>query len=281
MARRLLFHRVDASLFHGQSVLRVDKLLPDRPVAVLNPARWRSDFSPRSFYPRVGSLLPWLFAGALVSCAIGFYVGFFLVPIDAARGETYRIIYIHVPATWMSLLIFLLIAFWAGVGLFFRAPLAAMMAQALVPTGTTFAFMVLWTGALWGKPVWGSWWVWDLRLVAELIILLLYLAMLAVQTWVEDARLADRLSAGLALLGVAIVPAILVSVVFWPSGHPNAAGVPTGTVGGPFNTLTALVAVATGFWLYGSGMALVRLRCVILERERQSDWVSAYGAGRR
>jgi heme exporter protein C len=245
------------------------------------PFCWLREFSPESFYPRVGVLLPWLFTGALVLCALGFYVGFFLVPLEAAQGEAYRIIYIHVPATWVALLIYLLIAFWAGLGLYARSRLAAMVAQSLVPTGATFAFMVLWTGALWGKPAWGTWWTWDVRPVAELVLLLLYLAMLAIQTSIEDARRGDRLVAWLALTGVAVVPTILAAVVFWPTMHEAAEAATVSSSGISVNRIIALSAVAAGFWLYAAATALMRVRYVILERERQSEWIHTVRAGSR
>ncbi len=245
----------------------------DSSLATTEPFRWPSRGSPQGFLPLVHRLVPWLAAGALACCALGFCVGLLVAPVDARHGDVHRIIYIHVPATWMSVLIFMLLAFCAGVGRFGNVRLAAMMAQALAPTGAMFAFMALWTGSLWGKPIWGAWWVWDLRLAADLVLMALYLAIIAVHAGIDDARRADTLVATIALAGSAIVPAILASTVLWPA-LPVDPALPLRESGGRAALLVGLLAVGAGFWLYSSATALLRLRGIILERERQSDWVA-------
>lgn len=123
--------------------------------------------SPQAFYPLAGRMIPWFWALAALFGIAGLTVGFLIAPADAQQGEGYRIIFLHVPASWLSMFIYLVMAFWAGLGLAFNFRLSAMMAQALAPTGALFAFLSLWTGALWGKPMWGTWWVWDARLTSE------------------------------------------------------------------------------------------------------------------
>src|SRR5512145_577704 len=133
-------------------------------------ARWFWFSSPQTFFPLAGHIARWCALGAVPLCAAGLYVGFLVAPTDQQQGEAYRIIFIHVPAAWMSMFIYVVMAFWAGVGLVFNTRLSHMMATALAPTGALFTFVALWTGALWGKPTWGAWWVWDARLPSELIL---------------------------------------------------------------------------------------------------------------
>lgn len=173
---------------------------------------WFKFSSPKAFYPLAGKLVPWLGVTAAALSLAGVYVGFFLAPTDAQQGEGYRIIFLHVPVSWMSMVIYLAMAFWAGIGLVFNSRLSAMMASALAPTGALFTFLSLWTGALWGKPMWGTWWVWDARLTSELVLLFLYIGFIALQSAIEDRRRADRAGAVLALVGVVNIPVIYFSV---------------------------------------------------------------------
>src|SRR5262245_22805515 len=124
--------------------------------------------SPQAFYPLAGRMIPWFAVPAALLAAAGLYVGFFVAPTDATQGEAYRIIFIHVPAAWMSMFLYLVMAFWAALGLALNTRLSGMMASALAPTGAMFTFLALWTGALWGKPTWGTYWAWDARMTSEL-----------------------------------------------------------------------------------------------------------------
>ena len=148
--------------------------------------------SPQTFHALAGRLAPWFAGTAALLVAIGLYIGFFVAPTDATQGEAYRIIFIHVPAAWMSMFLYLVMAFWAAVGLVMNTRLSAMMASALAPTGALFTFLALWTGSLWGRPTWGTWWVWDARLTSELILLFLYFGFMALQASIDDPRRADR-----------------------------------------------------------------------------------------
>ncbi|RZU03087.1 heme ABC transporter permease CcmC [Rivibacter subsaxonicus] len=234
---------------------------------------WSRYAAPQRFYPLAGRLIPWFaIAAALLSLA-GLVVGLGIAPTDAQQGEAYRIIFVHVPAAWMSMFIYLVMAFWAGVGLVFNARLSSMMALALAPTGALMTFIALWTGALWGKPTWGTWWVWDARLTSELILLFLYIGFLSLHAAIDDARRADRAAALLALVGVVNVPIIYFSVKWWNTLHQGASvslsSAPT--IATPM--LLGMLLLALGFWMYSIAVALARLRTIILEREQHTAWV--------
>ncbi len=236
-------------------------------------SNWRKYAAPNTFYPLAGRMIPWFAAAAAVLCALGLYVGFFVAPTDATQGEVYRIIFIHVPAAWMSMFIYLVMAFWAGVGLVFNTRLSAMMASALAPTGAIMTFIALWTGALWGRPTWGTYWVWDARLTSELILLFLYLGFMALQAAIEDPRRADRAGAVLALVGVVNIPIIYFSVKWWNTLHQGASVSLTKAPTMATTMLTGMLLMALGFWMYSIAASLARVRSIILERERRTEWV--------
>ena len=234
---------------------------------------WYYFSSPQSFYPLAGALQPWFGAAAALLCAVGMYISFFVAPTDAQQGESYRIIFIHVPAAWMSMFIYLVMGFWAGVGLVLNTRLASMMATALAPTGALFTFIALWTGALWGKPTWGTWWVWDARLTSELILLFLYIGFMALQAAIDDPRRADKAGAVLALVGVINVPIIYFSVKWWSTLHQGASVSMKSAPSMATTMLIGMLIMALGFWMYSIAAVLARVRCVILERERNTEWV--------
>jgi heme exporter protein C len=203
---------------------------------------------------------------------VGLWISFFVAPIDAQQGQGYRIIFVHVPASQMSMFIYLVMAGWAGLGLAFNTRLSGMMASALAPTGALFAFLSLVTGALWGKPMWGAWWVWDARLTSELILLFLYLGFLALQSSIDDPRRADKACAVLALVGAVNVPIIYFSVKWWNTLHQGASVSMKGaSMATPM--LAGMLIMVLAFWMYAIAIALVRVRNIILERERHTDWV--------
>jgi heme exporter protein C len=238
---------------------------------------WFKYTSPHMFFPLAGKLIP-LFAviGALLSM-IGLYIGFFVAPTDWQQGDSYRIIFLHVPAAWMSMVIYLALAFWAGIGLVMNTRLSSMMATALAPTGAIFTVITLLTGALWGKPTWGAWWVWDARLTSELILLFMYIGFMALQASIDDPRRADKAGAVLALVGVVNVPIIYFSVKWWNTLHQGAS-VSLGNAPSMEKTmLTGMLIMTLAFWSYTIAVALMRVRCIILERERHSDWLKQVG----
>jgi len=235
---------------------------------------WFKFSSPATFYPLAGKIARVATAIAVVLLAIGLYMSFFVAPTDYKQGEGYRIIFIHVPAAWMSMFIYLVMAFWAAMGLVFNTRLSAMMAQALAPTGAIMTFIALWTGAFWGKPMWGAWWVWDARLTSELILFFLYIGFIALQGAISDARRADRAGAILLLVGVVNIPIIYYSVKWWNTLHQGASvSLRNGSSMSAIMLETMLV-MTFAFWAYAIAVALYRVRVIILEREKDARWVS-------
>lgn len=229
--------------------------------------------SPRASYRLAGRLAPWLLAAAAVLGVAGLYIGLVLAPTDHQQGDAYRIIFVHVPAAWMSMLAYLAMAGWAAIGLVFNTRVSAMMASALAPTGAMFTFLALWTGALWGKPTWGTWWVWDARLTSELLLLFLYIGFMALQAAIDDPRRADKAGAVLALVGVVNIPVIYFSVQWWNTLHQGASVSLTAAPSMAGTMLAGMLVMALSFWAYAAAAGLRRLRCIILERERNADWV--------
>jgi heme exporter protein C len=242
---------------------------PDR-----NAINWYRYASPPAFYPLVGRLLPWFAIAAAVCCAVGLYLGFFVAPTDFQQGEAYRIIFIHVAAAWMSMFIYMVMAAWAAIGLAFNTRLSAMMASALAPTGALMTFVALWTGALWGRPTWGTYWVWDARLTSELILLFLYFGFIALEAAIDDPRRADKACALLAIVGVVNVPIIYFSVKWWNTLHQGSSISMTQAPSMAGTMVLAMLIMVFGFWFYSIAVVLHRVRTIILERERRADWVA-------
>lgn len=231
--------------------------------------------SPQSFYPLAGAMQPWFAVLAGLLCAVGLYIGFFVAPTDATQGEVYRIIFIHVGASWMSMFLYLVMGFWSGAGLVLNTRLSSMVATALAPTGALFTFIALWTGSFWGKPTWGTWWAWDARMTSELILLFLYIGFMALQAAIDDQRRADKAGAVLALVGVINIPIIYFSVKWWSTLHQGASVSLTSAPTMAKTMLLGMLIMALGFWMYSIAATLARVRCVILERERHTEWVEA------
>lgn len=237
---------------------------------------WFKYSSPQTFFPLATKLTPWFGGAAALLCAIGLYISFFVAPTDAQQGEAYRIIFIHVPAAWMSMFIYVVMAFWAGAGLVFNTRLSGMWASALAPSGALMTFIALWTGALWGRPTWGTWWVWDARLTSELILLFLYFGFMALQAAIDDPRRADKAGAVLALTGVVNIPIIYFSVQWWNTLHQGSSVSMKSAPTMAATMFAGMIVMALGFWMYSFAAALLRVRSIIIERERRSDWVAQY-----
>ena len=240
----------------------------------MNNLNWYKYSSPATFYGLAGKLIPWFYGAAALLCIAGLYIGLFLAPTDFQQSEAYRIIFIHVPAAWMSMFIYIVMAFWAALGLAFNTRLSFMMMSALAPTGAMLTFVSLWTGALWGKPTWGAWWVWDARLTSELILFFLYLGFMALQAAIDDPRRADRAGALIALVGVVNVPIIYFSVRWWNTLHQGASVSMTKAPSMAAIMLVGMLVMALAAWMYSIAAAMSRARCIILERERNSQWVA-------
>ena len=223
--------------------------------------------SPQTFFPLAGKIARLCAVLAVLFTLAGLYVGFFVAPTDATQGESYRIIFIHVPAAWMSMFLYVVMAFWAAVGFAMHTRLSGMMARSLAPTGALFTFIALWTGSLWGKPTWGTWWVWDARLTSELILLFLYFGFMALQASIDDRRRADRAGAVLAIVGVVNVPIIYYSVNWWNTLHQGASVSLTRAPTMAKTMLLGMLLMALAFWMYSIAVVMWRVRCEILENE--------------
>jgi len=228
--------------------------------------------SPSTFYPLAGKLIPWFGWSALLLAIVGLWIGFGLAPTDFQQGEAYRIIFIHVATAWMSMFIYVVMAFWSALSLGFNTRLSGMMAQALAPTGALMTFIALWTGALWGRPTWGTYWAWDARMTSELILLFLYFGVIALRNAIDDDRRADRACGVLALVGVVNIPIIYFSVQWWNTLHQGSS---VSMVAAPKMAaimLVGMLVMAIAVWFYSIAAALMRVRCIILERERGAAW---------
>ena len=233
---------------------------------------WFKYAAPQRLHALAGAALPWFAGLAVLLTLAGLVIGLGVSPTDAQQGEAYRIIFVHVPAAWMSMVIYLAMAFWAGIGLAFNARGASMLALALAPTGALMTFIALWTGALWGKPTWGAWWVWDARLTSELILLFLYIGFMSLHAAIDDTRRADRAAALLALVGVVNVPIIYFSVTWWNTLHQGASVSLLRAPSMATTMLVGMLVMALAFWMYSIAVALMRLRVILLEREQHAAW---------
>ena len=235
---------------------------------------WYKYSSPASFYSLAGKMIPFFSILAIGLLAAGLYIGFFVAPTDFQQGEAYRIIFIHVPAAWMSMFLYVVMACWAGIGLAFNTRLSSMMATAIAPTGAMFTFLALWTGSLWGKPMWGTWWVWDARLTSELILLFLYLGFMSLQAAIDDPRRADKAGAIIAIVGVINIPIIYFSVQWWNTLHQGASVSVTPAPTMASIMLTGMMVMVFASWMYSIAIILKRVRVIILERESHTAWVT-------
>jgi heme exporter protein C len=234
---------------------------------------WARYSSPVSFFPVARRLARGFGVAAGVLAVIGLWLGLVVAPTDAQQGEAYRIIFIHVPAAWMSMFIYAVMAGWCAVSLSLNARLSAMMAQALAPTGALFTVIALWSGSLWGRPAWGTYWAWDARMTSELILLFLYFGYMALRHAIDDPRRADRASAVLALVGVVNLPIIYFSVKWWNTLHQGASVSLTSAPRMAAVMLAGMLVMALAAWFYAIAVTLTRVRAIILERERRAAWV--------
>jgi heme exporter protein C len=237
--------------------------------------RWSTFASPLRFYALSGALLPWCWAAAVLLSLAGLFVGFGIAPSDFQQGDAYRIIFIHVPAAWMGMLLYMVMAFWAAIGWIFNARLASMVARAIAPTGTVMTLIALWTGSLWGKPTWGTWWVWDARLTSFFILLLLYIGYIALTEAIDDVRRSANAGALLAVVGAVNVPIIYFSVRWWNTLHQGATISATSAPKMASTMLTAMLLMTFAFWAYSFAVVFTRARAIVLEQESDTEWVRA------
>ena len=229
--------------------------------------------SPPWFYRISGKLIPWVGAICALLLLYGLYGALVLAPADYQQGDSFRIIYIHVPAAWMSLFIYVLMAVCGVITLVWRMKMAEVVLITSAPIGAAFTFLALVTGSLWGKPMWGTWWVWDGRLTSELILLFLYLGVIALHNAIEDRQTAAKAVAILAIVGVVNVPIIHYSVEWWSTLHQGPTITKLDKPSIHIDMLIPLLVMALAFKLYYVTAMLMRARVELLERERNSKWV--------
>ncbi|MFY2765125.1 heme ABC transporter permease CcmC [Arenimonas sp. MALMAid1274] len=215
------------------------------------------------------------FGLAALTMAVGLYGALWVVPADYQQGDSFRILYIHVPSAWMSLFVYALMAFYAAIALVWRIKLCEVLAMACAPIGALFTAVTLATGSIWGKPMWGTWWDWDPRLTSELVLLFLYLGVIGLNAAIEDRRAAARAAGFLAIVGVVLLPVIRYSVEWWNSLHQGATIRLFGesTMDSSMTWPLWVMVLATKFWFIGS--LLQRARADNLERESGKDWARA------
>ncbi len=229
--------------------------------------------SPKWFYDIAGKWIPWFGALAVLALGSGLLWALLFAPADYQQGNSFRIIYIHVPAAILAQSCFMMMAVAGAIGLIWKMKLADMFLKAAAPVGASFTFLALFTGAVWGKPTWGSWWVWDARLTAMLILLFLYFGIIALQAAIEDATVAAKASAVLALVGLVNIPIIKYSVDWWNTLHQPATFKLTEKPAMPAEMWMPLLVMVIGFYSFFALVMLIRTRNEILERERRTRWV--------
>ena len=239
-----------------------------------SPLRWSTFAAPKRFDALARRLIPGCWLVALLTGLAGLWMGFFVAPTDFQQGEAYRIIFIHVPAAWMSMLLYLAIAFWSALGWGLHARMAATLARAIAPTGAMFTAVALVTGALWGQPTWGTWWVWDARLTSELILLLLYLGFIALVEAIDDPRRSAQAGALLSLVGALNVPIIYFSVRWWNTLHQGASISMSAAPKMAQTMLQAMGLMTIAFWAFAFAVILTRARGLLLDLEADATWVA-------
>ena len=229
--------------------------------------------SPPYFYRLAGLMQPWFLGLALLLITAGTYGGLVLAPADYQQGEGFRIIYFHVPSAYLSMMVYMVMALTSAIGLIWRMKLAYAVAASCAPIGASFTFLALVTGMLWGKPMWGTYWVWDARLTSELVLLFLYLGYIALRASMDEVGKADRMSAVLAIVGVVNIPIIHYSVVWWNTLHqgPTISKLDAPSIS--TDMLVPLLTMIVGYTCFFGAVLLTRLRGEVLQRERNTRWV--------
>lgn len=230
--------------------------------------------SPPHFFRLARTLIPWLALPAYALLLYGTIAGLFLAPSDYQQKDAFRIVYVHAPAAYLSMMAYVVMALAGGIGLIWRMKLAHAVAASAAPIGASFTFLALVTGSIWGRPMWGTWWEWgDPRLMSELILLFLYIGYMALRNAIDDTAKADKASAVLALVGVVNVPVIHFSVQWWTSLHQTSTLLDEGGPAMDAAMLYPLLANILGFTLLFGALLLRRVRSEVLSRERRARWV--------
>ena len=235
---------------------------------------WFKYSSPSNFYPVIGKLIPFFMFFAIVLSIGGLYWGFFQTPdVLSDQKQYYRIIFIHVPAAWMSMWLYAVMVGWAVIGLIFNTRLSYMMAAAIAPTGAMFTFLSLWTGAFWGKTSWGTYWDWDPRMTSELMLLFVYIGYMALQSAIDDTRRADQAAAILSLVGLVMLPIIYFSINCPNPAECSSLHQSSSTQRIETNIFWAMLVMTIAFWAYAFAVIFMRVRNIILQRERHTKWL--------
>jgi heme exporter protein C len=230
--------------------------------------------SPPYFYRIATAFIPWMIVPAILLIAYGTYAGLFVAPPDYQQGDAFRIIYVHVPSAYLSLMAYMFMAISGAIGLIWRMKLAHAVGATAAPLGAAFTFIALATGSIWGRPMWGTWWEWgDARLTSELILLFLYFGYMALRSSINDTAKADKACAILAIIGVVNVVVVHYSVEWWSSLHQGQTLMKEGGPAMDSEMLYPLFAMILGFTLLFGALLTRRIKTEVLYRERRSRWV--------
>ena len=229
--------------------------------------------SPFLFYKYSSKLVTIFGSLSLIFFIIGAYFSLFISPVDSQQGEVYRIIFIHVPSAWMSMLIYLVMGFWSFIGLIFNTRLSFILSHACAKTGAIMCFIALVTGSIWGKPTWGTWWVWDARLTSELVLFFLYIGYISLFKSIESFKKADQVCAYIAIFGTINIPIIYFSVKWWATLHQGASLSFDGGSQIDSVMLISLLIMTFAFWFYCIAIILFRAKTIVIFRESQKSWL--------
>ena len=229
--------------------------------------------SPEYFYHFAGKWAPRCGSIGLILFIVGLYYGLVKAPPDYQMGDSYRIIFIHVPSAWMSMFIYVVMAVAAGTGLVWKMKLGHVVARSCAPLGAMFTFCALVTGSLWGKPTWGTFWIWDARLTSELVLIFLYFGFMALSSAIEDRKAASQAAAILALVGVVNIPIIHFSVEWWNTLHQGSTISKLGRPTIDMAMLVPLLIMFAAVNFYFVATLFNRVRFELLSQERQTNWV--------
>lgn len=242
---------------------------------------WHLFASPKYVYHLAGKLIPFIWIACLALFSYGLFAGLVLAPADYQQGDAYRIIYVHVPAAALSLAVFVMMAIAASIYLIWHIKLADVVAKVSAPIGASFTFLALVTGSLWGKPMWGTWWIWDARLTSELILFFLYIGVIALRSAIPNPNTAGRAASILILVGVVDIPIIHYSVNWWNTLHQKATLLQLAKPTLSPEMLYPLLAMMGAFFLYYFAVMLMRVRSELRVRESQTEWVRGLNVAER
>ncbi|MEO0369517.1 MAG: heme ABC transporter permease CcmC [Pseudomonadota bacterium] len=244
------------------------------PISLLNRF-YHQLASPREFYRISGYLTPVFGFLSLILFLVGAYLGLVVAPTDYQQGESYRIIYVHVPAAWMSLMIYMTMAIAGAIALIWQMKMAFTVVVCSAPIGAMFTALALATGSIWAKPTWGAWWAWDARLTFELILLFMYFGIIALHQAFDERRIAERATAMMSVVGVVIVPIIHYSVEWWSSLHQGPTVFRTGGSAMPDSMKNPLLIMWASALFYYGYVLFLNARAAVLEQNPNTKWVQS------